>query len=43
MAPPAMEVLDERRRALVRAERSLLEDLRVLLAGFDATSQDLQT
>jgi small GTP-binding protein len=43
MAPQAMEVLDERRRALVRAERSLLEDLRVLLSGFDATSQDLQT
>ena len=43
MAPPAVEVLDERRRALVRAERSALEDLRVLLAGFDATSQDLRT
>lgn len=43
MATQVIEVLDERQRALVRAERSLLEDLRVLLAGFDAAPQDLQT
>jgi len=39
----AIEVLDERRRGQVRAERALLEDLRVLLAGFDASPEDLRT
>jgi small GTP-binding protein len=43
MASQVVEVLDERRRALVRRERALLEDLRVLLAGFDASPRDLQT
>ncbi|HVA92370.1 MAG TPA: dynamin family protein, partial [Chloroflexota bacterium] len=43
MATQAMEVLDDRRRALVRAERALLEDLRVALAGFDAAAEDVRT
>ena len=38
-----IEVLDERRRGQVREERTLLEELRVLLAGFDALPDDLQT
>ncbi|HWE60145.1 MAG TPA: dynamin family protein [Chloroflexota bacterium] len=42
MATQTVEVLDERRRALVRAERALLEDLRVALAGFDAAADDLR-
>jgi len=37
------DVLNERRRAQVREERRLLEELRVLLAGFDAAPDDLQT
>ena len=43
MATSGVEVLDERRREQVREERALLEELRVLLAGFDATADDLQT
>src|ERR671932_2955740 len=43
MATSGVEVLDERRREQVREERVLLEELRVLLAGFDATADDLQT
>ena len=43
MATQVLEVLDERRRALVRAERTLLDDLRALFAGFDAAPSDLQT
>src|SRR5215469_9742596 len=43
MATGGVEVLDERRRGQVRAERALLEELRVLLAGFDASPEDLQT
>lgn len=43
MATQALEVLDERRRALLRRERALLQDLREVLAGFDAAPQDLQT
>jgi len=39
----AVEVLDERRREQVRTERALLEDLRALLAGFDAAPDDLRT
>jgi len=39
----AVEVLDERRRGQVRTERALLEDLRALLAGFDAAPDDLRT
>ena len=42
MATGAVEVLDERRRALVRQERALLDDLRELLAGFDAAPDDLR-
>ncbi len=38
-----MEVLDERRRTQVRAERALLEELRALLTGFDASPDDLRT
>ena len=38
-----IEVLDERRRGQARAERALLEDLRALLAGFDAAEDDLRT
>src|SRR5919198_879248 len=43
MATSGVEVLDERRRGQVRQERALLEELRVLLAGFDAAPDDLQT
>ncbi len=35
-------VLDERRRAQVRAERVLLDDLRTLLISFDGAPDDLQ-
>jgi len=38
-----IEVLDERRGGQARAERALLEDLRALLAGFDAAEDDLRT
>ncbi len=38
-----VEVLDERRRRQVQAERALLDELRELLAGFDASSEDLAT
>ena len=37
------DVLNERRRGQVREERRLLEELRVLLAGFDAAPDDLRT
>ncbi len=42
-ATSSFEVLDEKKRALVREERALLDDMRVLLASFDATPEDLQT
>ncbi len=38
-----IEVLDERRRGQARAERALLEEARELLAGFDASEDDLRT
>jgi len=37
------DVLNERRRTQVREERRLLEELRVLLGGFDAAPDDLRT
>lgn len=43
MPTNAPEILDALKREQVRDERALLEELRVLLAGFDATPDDLQT
>ncbi|MGH2517328.1 MAG: dynamin family protein, partial [Ktedonobacterales bacterium] len=36
-------ILDEHKRRLVRDEHALLDELRVLLAGFDAAADDLQS